>query len=282
MIIILLKLLSTLTLPILACIIWQRRTSAAWSVAGFALLEVAVNTAISQAIRPLIINSPFFFSSDMLLGKRFVAGVLTLLLVYGVIRFGIPLLVFRFVAKNVHTWKDGVLYGLTRAVFAGLVSHGLIIRRELWLLTFAPNGPLPDDASVLNTIKDLSIDDAIEILQSLYRWRTILIRVIDMGSTPIVFGVAASVAILYSIRQKKVWPLAAAFACYYVVAEAPFKLQEIMFITDNIGKLQLPFIRYDHLLFSIRYIPVFLALIPSIFLIVHVRKRMESTQAPPP
>ena len=284
MLILSIKLLTTITLPLLALIFWQRRSKAAWSIASFALLDAIIATAIRRAIRPLIFYNSFFLSPALFMGDRLDPGVLTLPLIYGVIRLTPPLLIFLFAAKNMRSWKDAVLYGIARTTFVILIGHCTRIYNRLAVITFAsqttPDDQQPAYISVLETINNLTLNEIVEELNSLYRWTGIAHLTINWSFAPMALSIAIATALLYTVRHKKLWPLAAALACYYLMVESDLKISESQFVIDLIrakpwlAKLITPW-NSEAFFIALHNVTPILAAIPSIYLAKHIHKKMR-------
>ena len=283
------KLLSTIAIPLLLLILWQRYSKATWSLTGFALAEAAITMTAMRVAQPYLSYHPFFLTDAALMGERWDVGVLTLPLVYGFIRLLPPLLIFLFVAKDMRSWKEAVFYGIARTLFAIPISYGVQIYRIFWRITYAQQEP-PDPQqsefiSVLQTIKELPTFRTVDELNFIYTWERLVYEVTFTNFTIIALSIAIATALLYAVRHKKMWPLAAALACYYLMVESPLKLSEtpavITAIRDTplLGSI-LANLHYNTIALIFRYTPSLLASVPSALLAIHIRKRMSDTHIP--
>ena len=198
------KLFMVVGLHIAITIVWQKRTGAAWRALLFALVAFFIHFFARIPLAQQV--APYFDQLD----GRMVLGVYTPLipqwLLFGLFREGIRWATFRFLATSVQSWRDGVMFGIGYSSIAFLLM--------LWGL-LAPQTIDPGLVPASPIRRDLLLDD-------LFVWEHAIFLAWHLVILVMILNVGTSLAVLYSVRRRQVWPLLVAVVIYALPNAAPW------------------------------------------------------------
>lgn len=258
------QLSSIIALPVVAAIVWQRRTGAAWKTLLFVLFAFAVYNIAKIPIREQV--TPFF---NLLAGQEIwgiippaFSGVPMYLipqhLFYGLFRESVRWLTFRYVAKSVQFWQDGVLFGIGYTCLAAVLM--------IWGLFTAQTGvPELDRPSYVARAMMLKDD---------YHWVRAMVEAWRYGVVAAIFNAGTSLAVLYSVQRRQVWFLLVA-ALLHVLS--PIAHYVSLYHVPPV-QLMFPWRTY-FFAFWIEFVAV-LAVLPALWLIIYLRKPLSTKRLP--
>lgn len=177
MILIVLRILLMFGLPIATATVWRICTRARWSSLFFAFGAFALNYLTMNFVFrgfPSPADAPFSFI------------VIMAWLFFGLLREGIRWLVIFYLAKNVRSWEEGVMFGIGYNIASVLYLTGdftyfAILESELF-----PN-PFITGFMYLNYLSAWP-------LMRMWAW--------SWGVDLLIFNVATSVAVLFSVMRR--------------------------------------------------------------------------------
>lgn len=210
------KLTLIIGLHLAITVIWQKRTGAAWSVLIFALVAFVVHylarIPLREQIAPLLglQAGPAHWGvpAEVWGLPVMVWGIPTFLipryLFFGLFREAVRWLTFRYVATSVQSWRDGVLFGIGYTCFAMLL--------RLWTLL--------SEQTVEPGLVPPSLIARIMILKDDFLWEQALSLTWQYGVSNMIFNVGTSLAVLFSVRRRQVWPLLIAALLHVLIPVA--------------------------------------------------------------
>ena len=263
------QLSSIVALPVVAVIVWQRRTGAAWKTLLFVLFAFAVYNTARIPIREQVTPYLYYLAGQELWGiiPFIFSGVPTYLtfqppmylvlqpLFYGLLRESVRWLTFRYVAKSVQFWQEGVLFGIGYSCLAAVLL--------IWVSPYGvPEGDPPSFVARAMMLKDD------------YNWIRAVLEAWRYGVTDVIFNAGTSLAVLYSVRRRKVWFLLAAALLHILPPVAHFV--SISHVPPV--KLLLPWRSYFITLWF-EFMGI-VAVLPALWLIFHLRKPLSAKRLP--
>lgn len=258
------QLSSVVALPVVAVIVWQRRTGAAWKTLLSVLFAFAVYNTARIPIGEQV--TPYF---NHLAGREIwgiipfmISGVPTYWipqsLFYGLFRESVRWLTFRYVAKSVQFWQDGVLFGIGYSCLAAVLL--------IWGSSSAQTGVSEWDPSSFVARAMMLKDD--------YNWIRAVVEAWRYGVTDVILNAGTSLAVLYSVRRRKVWFLLAAALLHILPPVARFV--SISHVPPV--KLLFPWRSYFIVLWF-EFVGI-VAVLPALWLIFHLRKPLSAKSLP--
>ena len=258
------QLSSIVALPVVAVIVWQRRTGAAWKTLLFVLFAFAVYNTAKIPIREQV--TPYF----NLLASQEIWGIIPSVfygvptywipesLFYGLFRESVRWLTFRYVARSVQFWQDGVLFGIGYSCLAAVLM--------IWGSFSAQTGVSEWDPP--------SISDRAVMLKDDYHWVRAVLEAWRYGVRNGIFNAGTSLAVLYSVRRRKVWFLLAAALLHILPPVAHF----VSILHVPPVHLMFPWRTYFFALW-IEFMGI-VAVLPALWLIFHLRKPLSAKRLP--
>ena len=218
----LLKSFAMVSLPVLAAIFWKRRTRIPWTGAYAALAAATIfallKIPISEYIRPL----PFLSLKDPNDLQQLAIHSTTISLIYGTTRESVRWLIMRHPAARMTTWQAGILFGLTYTAATAAFSllqvlywHAAIAAYNLGAIT--NQDPYITPFQILSSLTDAPLKLILAEINADFPPFTMLAYFLRWGIVPTALNIGTSLAILYSVHQRKAWPYFAAIACYAAV-----------------------------------------------------------------
>lgn len=291
MLILIAKLLATISLPMLATVLWKIRSRAAWACVIAALAAIVIYSLVRIPLSDYVINTPLFLPDGFPFPPRITVQSVAIALVYGTARESIQWLIMRVNAAKLKTWQDGVLFGFSYAAAAVVPELTKYAERRLILaavgLKTTPSVGNQTRFEVIASLGDLPLEMVIDHLGRALPWAAVFYFFFEWSLVPIILNVGTSLAVLYSVRQRKAWPFVAAILCYMILTIADTSVSftyrsfvelvrssEILsyifsFIGARGSQIALPFIFL---------VPTILAILPSLALALYMRKALIRTQ----
>ena len=229
----LLKSFAMVSLPVLAAIFWKRRTRIPWTGAYAALAAATIfallKIPISEYIRPL----PFLSLKDPNDLQQLAIHSTTISLIYGTTRESVRWLIMRHPAARMTTWQAGILFALVYTTAAA--AFNLLRIFKWWTMIaayesgiFTAEGPVPTAYQVLLSLKDVPLDRLATAIDNAFPLLAILSYSLRWSIVPTALNVGTSLAVLYSVSQRKAWPFFAAIACYAAIDGVQLFLTHIL------------------------------------------------------
>ena len=221
------------SLPVLAAIFWKRRTRIPWTGAYAALAAATIfallKIPISEYIRPL----PFLSLKDPNDLQQLAIHSTTISLIYGTTRESVRWLIMRHPAARMTTWQAGILFGLAYTAAAAafnllqlLYWNAAIAAYNLGAIT--NQDPYITPFQILSSLTDAPLKLIIAEINADFPPFTMLAYFLRWGIVPTALNIGTSLAILYSVHQRKAWPYFAAIACYAAVDGLQLFLRHIL------------------------------------------------------
>ena len=229
----LLKSFAMVSLPVLAAIFWKSRTRIPWTGAYAALAAATIfallKIPISEYIRPL----PFLSLKDPNDLQQLAIHSTTISLIYGTTRESVRWLIMRHPAARMTTWQAGILFALAYTAAAAAFSLLKILNWWAMMATyesgiFTSEDPIPTAYQVLISLKDVPLGPLATEINADFPPFTMLAYFLRWGIVPTALNIGTSLAILYSVHQRKAWPYFAAIACYAAVDGLQLFLRHIL------------------------------------------------------
>lgn len=186
------KFLSVTALPLLFVIVWKKFSRAGWACVFAALAAVVIS------------NTAMEITHNILADVAFWQIPLLSMTVYGLIREGTRWLVMRATPPFKNFWHDGVLFGLVYNFGAILASLAIEIA-----------GPFFRTGSPESLLRIAVMEPW---LNDRFRWIRIEFLAREQGLFNPVFNVATCLLVLYSVRQRKLWPFLLSIPLYILVS----------------------------------------------------------------
>ena len=295
MLILIAKLLAATSLPLLATVLWKIRSRAAWACAIAALAAIVIYSLVRIPLWEYVVTTPLLLPEGYQFPPRITVQSVAIAFIYGTVRESIQWLIMRFRAAKLITWQDGVLFGFTyaaAAVVPRLIEYfeRQLIRTAVGLGTTPPVGnqtPFEMIASLRERPLEMVIDQIVLALP----WGAVILLFFQWSIIPMVFNVGTSLAVLYSVRQRKAWPFGAAILCYMTVTIASSSgLENLAFhaVRELAKSSESEILSYifssmsgigsDILHLSVLLLPTLLATLPSLALALYMRKSFIRTR----
>ena len=247
-----------IAVPAAVAVVWQRRTGAAWRTLLFALLAFAVYNIARRPVGDQV--TPYF---NLLADKEVwgipsvVLGIPTLFIpqyfFFGLFREGVRWLTFRYAAKSVQCWRDGVLFGIGYTLLATVLM--------IWRL-FSDQTGVPELDPPFFVARAMMLKDD-------FNWTRAIFHAWQYGVVTMIFNVGTSLAVLYSVRRRQVWLLPAA-ALLHILTRAAFFVA-----LHHVPPVQLlsPWRVYFPTFWG--EFVAFIAVLPALWLIFYLRKPLD-------
>ena len=250
MLLLLLKSLAMISLPILAAVYWQRRTRVPWTGAFAALAAIMIYTLIriplfnTFSTRTTLLPEPLHNLLPIIHRKTIISYLYkTTPLIYGAARESTRWLIMRYPAAKMTTWQEGVLFGLTYAAGAAVFS---LLNKLKWhafqaassLETIDVTDPNLSEFDIVTSLKDAPLDLVVAELTDNIPWIVVPSFALDWSIVPIAFNVGTALAVLYGVRQQKLWPVLIAITCHAIKRETELYLQSVLTLRNLIELLR--------------------------------------------
>ena len=195
-------------------------------------------------------------------------------------------IILRFATKNLKTWEEGVFFGI--AYTAALIP--LMIWKYLYRVLFLQHYDSqvteqpPIDMGILRPLQELqglSLAEIIEFINLSHPWQVVYNFTLHWSIAPIIFNVGTSLAVLYSVRRRKLWPFLAALICNLIMSRARgvtlnqarsfFAMFDPFVVPPQLGML---------IFGAMNVLPYILTALPSLGLAFYLRKIMDREEQP--
>ncbi|MDE0312873.1 MAG: YhfC family glutamic-type intramembrane protease [Caldilineaceae bacterium] len=196
-------------LPVVASILCQRHSRAQWGSLFFGFGAFAVNGLVRIPLTmEQVLATPLFrellaFFPDILM--RVPTAWIMYAFMLALVREGIRWLILFFVATNVRTWKEGVMFGLGYSCLVAVQHLGTFVSYY----------------SEATELFQSSIVETIKFVNNTIPWLEALQLALNWGVLETVFNVGTSLVVMFSVRRRDVWLLLAAVLWYVVFSELP-------------------------------------------------------------
>ena len=213
------KLLTIVAPTIALTTLWKRRTKTTWTPIFAAIAALLIFALLRLPLNEYVINLPFLLQRDLPHLHFLSFHSVAIATIYGTTRETVRWLLMRYPASAMKTWRDAVLFGLAYA--AGAAVFDLSVRVK-WLL-FGVAGELETvdtmnpDLTQIEILISLHAAPLLSILHELNArlpWMYAATLTPFLTFVPIALNVGTGLAILYSVRARKLWPFLAAIFCY--------------------------------------------------------------------
>ena len=216
MFLLLLKFSILFGLPIATAIVWRKRTQAQVRTLLFAFILFAISFVADllfdrpvsrlleehEAMFPVIVF--FLRLGDVLYAPWIISSV-----IFGLIREGSRWLIFRYATTKIVSWHDGVLFGIAYSFFALTIMVG----EHFYYLT-------PD-------LSQYPFFEKITHLNWFFSWWSVFYFSWQLVFNLLVLNVCTSLAVIASVRKRKILYLALAILVYVVYANAPTIVSQV-------------------------------------------------------
>lgn len=221
MLILIAKFLAIFSLPVLAAILWKIRSRAAWACAIAALAAIAIYSFVRIPLGDFVLNTSLFFPDGFPNPSQITVHSVAVAFVFGTVRESIQWLIMRLKVTKLRAWQDGVLFGFTYAAAAVVLDLIAFSQRQL-MRTAVGLGTTPSVGNqtrfeAIVSLRELPLEMVIDDISRALPWGAVFYLFFERSLVPIVLNVGTSLAILYSVRQRKAWPFGAAILCYMIV-----------------------------------------------------------------
>lgn len=211
------KVLTLYLVPFLPPAIWKIRTRSPWACVMAGLGAAALYGLAKRPLRTYIHYNDTFGLDRVYPDPPFDLFHVGIALMYATASSVIIWAVMRATLSNVKTWRGAVLFGMTQVTLAAFVSINWQIERML-LFTAMDSGFAGQTTSrttfeILRELPNIPTHYIITNFDQNFRWTPLLTLLTFHTVEPILLHTGLAVAILYTVKSKKVWPLAAAILC---------------------------------------------------------------------
>lgn len=249
------KILFLLSLPVSLVFIWRTRTHASWLSLAFGFGAYAVYHLARKPWGQLV---PFLLNHiEVYLPKAVWPYWILIYLLSGLLHVGTRWLILRYLATNVRSWREGVMFGIGFGSIAMLVLVGQQIVG------------LEPDSNLFRT----SLVERMTTLRYLFRWWRTLIMAWHWGVSSMVLHVCTSLFVLFSVQRRDARLLLAALMLYVAFFCVPLIVLERFAFELQVGTLSWRELRQTRDLLA--HIPLGLLML---WLIFRLRKPMGQTE----
>ena len=291
------KFLTPISLPLLATILWQRKTGVPWTGAAAA---VAAATIFALLRIPLyqIADLPIFIPEGgyRLLSLSIESVVLTF--IYGTVRETVRWTIFRYPAHRMQTWQEAMLFGLAYATAAAMMDttryfSGTFISAAYELETITDQqttsfdlktlGRPPSALQIIASLVKGSPAEIFEFVNERHRWSAMILPTLNTTIVLTALNISTALATFTSARKRIIWPFAAAVLCYTASAAIGKQFSSIViytWMTDNPETWNI--LRWEIRQYVHSFLPTFLRSIPGITLWIIMRKMYRKAEGEEP
>ena len=210
MLFLLLKLSILFGLPIATAIVWRKRTQAQVRTLLFAFVSIAISFVahllFDRSVSQLLGhegNVPGHSPSFYFFGMCFTPLWIIHSVIFGLIREGSRWLIFRFAPTKIVSWNDGVLFGIAYSIFALLIMVG----EHFYYHT-------PD-------LSQYPFFEKMTHVNRFFSWWSTFYFSWQLVFNLLVLNVCTSLAVIASVRKRKMLYLPLAILVYVVYANTP-------------------------------------------------------------
>lgn len=287
------KLLAATSLPVLATVLWKIRSRAAWACAVAALAAIVIYSLVRIPLWEYVIHTPLILPDGYQFPPRITVQSVAIAFIYGTVRESIQWLIMRFRAAKLITWQDGVLFGFTyaaAAVVPKLIGYfeTPLIRAAVGLGTTPPVGN-QTRFEMIASLRELPLEMVIDQIEHELPWDAVFLLFFQWSVVSIVLNVGTSLAVLYSVRERKAWPFGAAILCYMTVTIASssgLQMSTFHAVKELVESSEILVYIFSSmsaraseiLLLSVVQLPTLLAILPSLALALYMRKAFIRTR----
>jgi len=272
MIILIAKLSLMIGLPAAAAIVWQKRTHAHWynllsgfgAFAVYYLVRIPLDLVLPPFLElvPLDGGLPPPLPNPMVIHIVYWWGIGTYwvlqVTILGIFRESTRWLMFRYVATNVRSWRDGVMFGIGYSCIATVLLAG----------------ELASDLAVHQNLLTYSLVEIITTLNNEIGWGVALRLAWRWALLLMVFNVGTSLVVLFSVQRRDIRFLLLAVMLYVVFAATPFA------VFFRFPYLQLGWMEPPLALGGATELTRLLVTLPPLWLIFRLRKIMDQKDMP--
>lgn len=292
MLILLAKLLIPPLIPLAGTIIWKRYARATWVPVTAALAAATIYSLVRIPLREYVWLNPSFFPAEFGLAPALGPRVIAVALIYGAARGTVQWLIMGTQAAGMKTWRDAVLFALAYTTAATTVStwnslESLLVRAVIILELIPRAGPLMP-IEMIASLRQAPLSLVVEIVNARFPLRGVPIRAVDLNLSSLLLNFGISLAILYSVRRRKIWPFAAAVIGYAFVTLTPtlmlgWSLHSVRGLaSSNIIAGKIISLLYDllgdYLGVLLYFLPAILGALPALALGLYIRKIMAAAE----
>ena len=293
MLILIAKLLAPISLPLLATVLWKIRSRAPWACAIAALAAIVIYSLVRIPLWEYVIHTPLILPDGYQFPPRITVQTVAIAFIYGTVRESIQWLIMRFKAAKLIAWQDGVLFGFTYAAAAVVPKLVEYFERQLIRTAVGLGTPPPvgnqTRFEMIASLRERPLEMVIDQINRELPWGAVFISFFQWSVAPIVFNVGTSLAVLYSVRQRKAWPFGAAILCYMTVTIASssgLQISTFHAVKELVESSEILVYIFSSmsaraseiLLLSIVQLPTLLAILPSLALALYMRKAFIRTR----
>lgn len=213
------KILFLLGLPVTLVFIWRTRTQANWLSLVFGFGAYAVYYLARKPWGQLV---PFLLNHiEVYLPRGIWPYWILIYFIFGLLHVGTRWLILRYLATNVRSWREGVMFGIGFGSIAMLVLVGQQI------------SGLEPDSNLFQT----SLVERMTTLSYLFRWWRTLLLAWHWGVSSMVLHVGTSLFVLFSVQRRDARLLLAALMLYVAFFCVPLMVLERFAFDIQVGTL---------------------------------------------
>ena len=192
-------------------------------------------------------------------------------------------------------WRDAILFGFAYITIATAMNTWRTLERYLIIavdtLGLQPK-PNAMPIEMIASLRQAPLSTVAATVNEKLPLGAMIYRNIEYNVPSLLLNFGTTLAILYSVRQRKIWPFAAAVTCYALVklpGQTMFQTQSYLYFleltrsNENAGYILGGL--YDliggRLFLIITTLPSVLAALPALALGLYVRKTMAAAEQPP-
>ena len=212
------KLLSAIALPLLALVIWRKRSRAVKTCIVAAIAMVVAYNLVKWPMETYV-ETTDFLAPHLLFPIRQVTGItVASYLFYALLKQSLDWLLFRYAFKDITTTHDSIIYGLTYGIIAIAIYVWRILSR---FLTFAaydirefPPDMTPTFLQILQRITEVPLESTFSELNTQIDWTFAGFALANWTIPAMIYHVSITIALIYSVRHGKAWPFIATVLAY--------------------------------------------------------------------
>ena len=291
MLILLAKLLTPPLIPLAGTIIWKRYARATWAPVIAALAAVTIYALAGIPLREYVFLNPNLFPAEVGLAPTLGPRVIAVALIYGAARGTIQWLIMGIRVAGMKTWRDAVLFALAYTTAATTISVWNSLERLLFravmTLELIPRADPLTPIAMIASLRQAPLSLVAETVNAEFPLRVVPIRAVDLNLSSLLLNFGFCLAILYSVRRRKIWPFAAAVVGYAFVTLPTTLLlgmRSFYFTRDLASSSRiagtiislLSDLFGDYLVALVSMLPAILAALPALALGLYIRKIMAA------
>ena len=220
MLILLAKLLIPIFPPLAATIAWKKYKPTTWTPALAALVAITLYALAKIPLQTYVMHNSNLFPAEFGLAPTFGPRFVSISLIYGTARTIIHSLVISYPLAGMSSWQNGILFALSYTTFAAVMNTWRELTRKL-IFTAARLDLIPDPTvpqiEMIATLRQVPLSTVTARMNEHLPAITLLFQSLDWNINAFILNLGTTLAIVYAVRRKKIWPIPAAVFCYAVM-----------------------------------------------------------------